>query len=115
MVLVKTKPNTFFMINSKANEYMLNDYMMSCQVDVPYAGHEAFLTHDSVANCVDKVNTASVIPESHVVFNRLDHHRVGRVEDYVLRSITYILEERNKTLPRKLKQEIITALKEQSE
>lgn len=115
MVLVKTKPNTFFMINSTANAYVLNEYMMTCQVDIPLVGHEQFLMHDSVASCVDKVDTAKIIRESHIVFNRLANHKVGRISDYIIRNITYVLEEKNRTIPKQLKQEIIAALKEQSE
>lgn len=108
MILVKTKPYTFFMINSK--DYTLNSYTLSCQVDVPYQGHEQFLTHDSVANCVDKVDTVSVISESQIVFNHLESHKVGCIESYVMRNIVEVLKTRNKTLTNKLKKEIIETL-----
>ncbi len=109
MVLVKKKPYTFFMINSKANAF--NAYTLSCQVDVPYVGHEQFLTHDSSANCVDKVDTVNVIRDSQLAFNRIETHKVGAVESYVLRNIIDVLENTNRTLPNQLKREIIVVLK----
>lgn len=110
MVLVKKKPYTFFMINSR--DYALNEYTQSCQVDIPYHGHENFLTHDSVANCVDKVDTVNVITDSQLVFNNIEKHKEGRVDDYVIRNIIEVLETRNRTLMPKLKREIIESLNE---
>lgn len=84
--------------------------MLGCQIDIPYLDHRAFLTHDSVADCANVVDTSAVISEKAIVFGQLIDHRVGRIADYVIGEIIHSLNEHNQTIKTKLKNEIIASL-----
>ncbi|OEF80046.1 hypothetical protein OA5_12610 [Vibrio cyclitrophicus 1F111] len=112
LILLKTKPYEFFIINSEINNYISNlPELYACQVDVPYEDHKSFLTHDSIADCSDRVDTAAVIHEKQVTFNDLANHRVGRLASYVIEEIIHVIEESNLTLTGKEKKVIISALR----
>ncbi|MDE3274333.1 hypothetical protein [Pseudoalteromonas sp. G4] len=111
-ILLKTKPYEFFIINSGINNYIANNpNLYACQVDVPHEDHKAFLTHDSIADCSDRVDTVAVIHEKQVTFNDLASHKVGRLASYVIEEIIHVVENSNMTLTGKEKKAIISALK----
>ena len=113
LVLAKTQPNRFFVINSQINKYMESDSsILICQVDVPHLGHSTFLSHDSIADCSNIIDTHSVINDSQIIFNNLVDFRVGRIADYVVSNIIDNLEEHNKTIKTKERKIIIASLKE---
>jgi hypothetical protein len=112
LILIKTKPYEFFMINSSINKFIQNSPdLYACQIDVPFDDHKDFLTHDSIANCSDKVDTSAVITDKHVAFNDLSSLKVGRLASYVIEEIIYSLENNNVTLTGKERKEIIASLK----
>jgi len=111
LTLAKIKPYRFFIINSEVNEFIHNSAeSLACQIDIPYEDHRTFLTHDSVADCLNVVDTYSVIADSQVVFNNLYDHRVGRLQDYVISQITYALNHDNVTIKTKDKKVIVEQL-----
>ena len=113
LVLVKTKPNRFFIINSKINKFIeSNTSLLRCQVDVPYLDHSWFLKHDSIADCSDVIDTHSVINDSQLIFNNLLDYRVGRLAEYVLGNIVEVLINYNTTLKTKDLKVIISSLNE---
>jgi hypothetical protein len=111
LILVKTKPYEFFIINSSINKFIQNrPHLYACQIDVPFDDHKGFLTHDSIANCSDKIDTSAVITDKHVAFNDLPSHKVGRLASYVIEGIIYSLENDNVTLTGRDRKAIINAL-----
>lgn len=112
LILIKDNPYEFFMINSEINDYIKEKpHLYECQIDVPYEDHKAFLQHDSIANCSEKVDITTIFHEKQVVFDNLINHRVGRLADYVIRNIINNLEEDNSVLVKKDINAIVSALK----
>ena len=112
LILLKTKPYEFFIINSEISNYIANNSnLYACQVDVPYEDHKDFLTHDSIADCSDRVDTSTVIYEKQVTFNDLASHKVGRLKSYVIAEIIHVIEHNNMTLTGKEKKAITSALR----
>ncbi len=112
LILLKTQPYEFFIINSEINNFITNTpSLYACQVDIPHEDHKSFLTHDSVADCSDRVDTTAVIHEKQVTFNDLANHRVGRLASYVIEEIIHVIENNNLILTGKEKKTIVSALR----
>lgn len=93
LVLAKIKPNRFFVINTKVSKFIESKpTLLQFQVDVPHADHSTFLTHDSITDCSDIIDTHAVITDSQLVFNNLHDYKVGRLRDYVIENMLAILK-----------------------